>query len=286
MSDCSTCDDAIVSITIPVFNEEESLPRLRERLTDSLGKLRNAWEVVFVNDGSRDGSAQILDEMAASNPHSRSSTFAAISGRLPRCRPDSTSLRGRSSFRWMPTCRTTRKTFRLLLAKLDEGYDVCSGWRQNRKDHALRRNFVSRSANRLISVMSGVHLHDYGCTLKAYRKEVIAGVKLYGEMHRFVPIYASWMGARVGEIPVRHHARKFGQVEIRTGAGLQGVDGSAGGQVPEPLHPEADVRLRRGWPRQLGLGIPRRALGLYLKIFEATVSFRRRFPLLVVFTPH
>src|SRR5262249_7493167 len=99
----------------------------------------------------------------------------------------------------------------LLLAKLDEGLDVCSGWRLDRKDGAIRRNLTSRLANRLISVISGVRLHDYGCTLKAYRRDVIAGVRLYGEMHRFVPVYASWMGARVGEVPVRHHARQFGK---------------------------------------------------------------------------
>jgi hypothetical protein len=97
------------------------------------------------------------------------------------------------------------------LEKLKEGFDVCSGWRSSRKDAAIRRNLVSRLANRVISAVSGVHLHDYGCTLKAYRRDVISGVRLYGEMHRFIPIYASWMGARVAEIPVRHHARQFGR---------------------------------------------------------------------------
>ncbi len=98
-----------------------------------------------------------------------------------------------------------------LLAKMDEGFDVVCGWRKDRQDAAIRRNFVSRVANRIISQISGVRLHDFGCTLKAYRREVVKDVRLYGEMHRFVPIYASWMGARVCEIPVRHHARKFGK---------------------------------------------------------------------------
>jgi glycosyltransferase involved in cell wall biosynthesis len=97
-----------------------------------------------------------------------------------------------------------------LLAKLDEGYDVVSGWRQDRKDAAIRRNLVSRIANATISKISGVRLHDYGCTLKAYRRDVIKGVRLYGEMHRFIPIYATWKGARVIELPVRHHARHSG----------------------------------------------------------------------------
>src|SRR4029077_4763527 len=93
----------------------------------------------------------------------------------------------------------------------EEGYDVVSGWRKDRKDHTVKRNFLSRVANRVISAISGVPLHDYGCSLKAYRRSVIKDVKLYGEMHRFIPIYASWQGARVAEIPVTHHARKFGK---------------------------------------------------------------------------
>jgi dolichol-phosphate mannosyltransferase len=98
----------------------------------------------------------------------------------------------------------------ILLAKLDEGFDVVSGWRHLRKDQALRRNFPSRIANKTISWISGIHLKDYGCTLKAYRRDVLKDVRLYGEMHRFIPIYASWMGARTTEIPVRHHPRRFG----------------------------------------------------------------------------
>ncbi len=99
----------------------------------------------------------------------------------------------------------------ILLSTLEQGYDVVSGWRKDRQDHAISRNFVSRVASRVISRISGVPLHDYGCTLKAYRREVLEGMRLYGEMHRFVPIYASWMGAKVTEIPVHHHARKFGK---------------------------------------------------------------------------
>lgn len=99
----------------------------------------------------------------------------------------------------------------MLLDKIAEGYDVVSGWRKDRQDAAIRRNFVSRVANRVISTISGVRLHDYGCTLKAYHHDVVKGIRLYGEMHRFIPIYASWMGAKVCEVPVRHHARQFGE---------------------------------------------------------------------------
>src|SRR5437868_12583410 len=104
-----------------------------------------------------------------------------------------------------------------LLAKLDEGYDVVSGWRQKRQDDAVRRNFPSRVANFLISAISGVKLHDYGCTLKAYRRDVVKGVKLYGEMHRFIPIYASWEGGRVTEVPVAHHPRIHGESKYGMG---------------------------------------------------------------------
>ena len=97
-----------------------------------------------------------------------------------------------------------------LLEKLSEGYDVVSGWRKNRKDAKIKRVFLSNLANRIISYVSGVNLKDYGCTLKAYRREVVHGSRLYGEMHRFIPIYASWNGAKITEIPVAHHARRFG----------------------------------------------------------------------------
>ncbi|MEJ7670331.1 MAG: glycosyltransferase family 2 protein [Casimicrobiaceae bacterium] len=211
MADTVRGESAVISVTIPVFNEEESLPKLCERLTESLRKLPQAWEVIFVNDGSTDGTAALLDEIAASDAAFKVVHFRRNFGQTAAMQAGFDFASGDIIVPMDADLQNDPDDIPLLLEKLKEGFDVCSGWRQSRKDAALRRNLVSRMANRLISAVSGVRLHDYGCTLKAYRRDVIEGVKLYGEMHRFVPIYASWMGARVGEIPVRHHAREFGK---------------------------------------------------------------------------
>jgi glycosyltransferase involved in cell wall biosynthesis len=172
----------------------------------------------------------------------------------------------------------------LLLEKLDQGLDVCSGWRSDRKDEALRRHLPSRLANRLISVISGVYLHDYGCTLKAYRRDVISGVKLYGEMHRFVPIYASWMGARVGEVPVRHSARQFGQSKY----GLERifkvlmdllVVKFLSRYTQKPMYVFGGAGLA-----SFGLGFAAGVWALYLKFFEGITFVQTPLPLLVVFS--
>jgi glycosyltransferase involved in cell wall biosynthesis len=200
-----------ISVTVPVFNEVESLQRLRDRLLGALGKLPETWEVIFVNDGSTDGTAALLDEIAASHPAMKVVHFRRNFGQTAAMQAGFDFASGEIIVPMDADLQNDPDDIPLLLAKLREGFDVCSGWRSSRKDAAIRRNFVSRIANRVISSVSGVRLHDYGCTLKAYRRDVISGVKLYGEMHRFVPIYASWMGARVTEIPVHHHARQFGR---------------------------------------------------------------------------
>jgi dolichol-phosphate mannosyltransferase len=172
-----------LSVVVPAFNEEKSLPVLCERLLEVLDVLNAPFEIILVNDGSTDG------------------TRAAIRAAAER----------RGEIKAIELKRNYGQTAALLLAKIAEGYDVVSGWRKDRKDSELRRNLPSRVANWIISKVSQVKLHDYGCTLKAYRRDVLDGVRLYGEMHRLIPVYASWMGARVTEIPVRHHPRKHGQ---------------------------------------------------------------------------
>jgi len=171
-----------------------------------------------------------------------------------------------------------------LLAKLDEGYDVCSGWRQNRKDNALRRNLPSRIANWIISKISGVHLHDYGCSLKAYNKDIIKEIKLYGEMHRFIPIYASWYGAKVTEIPVAHYPRKFGQSKY----GLE--------RVVKVMLDLAVVKFLDRYAQKPmyvfgGIGMLSLLLSglaavwaLYLKFFDNTSLVQTPLPLMFVFT--
>ena len=200
----------MISITVPVYNEQESLPHLMPALTTALGRTGRAWEVVFVNDGITDDSEAVLAAMALADPRVKVVHFRRNCGQTAAMMAGIDHASGDVIIPIDADLQNDPEDIPLLLAKLDEGYDVCSGWRRDRKDAALRRNLPSRIANRVISWVSGVSLHDYGCSLKAYRKDVIKDVKLYGEMHRFVPIYASWQGARVTEIPVRHHARKYG----------------------------------------------------------------------------
>jgi glycosyltransferase involved in cell wall biosynthesis len=202
---------APVSITVPVYNERESVPVLFAALKAVLERLGRPWEVVFVNDGSDDGSDKVLDEISAADPRAKVVHFRRNCGQTAAMMAGIDYASGEIIIPIDADLQNDPEDIPRLIAKLDEGYDVCSGWRKDRQDEALRRNLPSRIANRLISWVSGVRLHDYGCSLKAYRREVIKDVKLYGEMHRFVPIYASWHGARVTEIPVKHHARKFGR---------------------------------------------------------------------------
>lgn len=200
----------MISITVPVYNECESLPLLMDALRSVLDGMARPWEVVFVNDGSSDGSDAVLDGLARDDPRVKVVHFRRNYGQTAAMMAGIDYASGDVIIPIDADLQNDPKDIPRLLAKLDEGYDVCSGWRSDRQDAALRRNFPSRMANRLISWVSGVQLHDYGCSLKAYRRDVIKDVKLYGEMHRFVPIYASWQGAKVTEIPVQHHARRFG----------------------------------------------------------------------------
>ena len=215
MSQSTSCSDKnsipVLSIVVPIFDEEESIPVLIESLSRELGKLGRPFEVIAVNDGSWDNSRDVLAAAAAVHPWLKVIDFRRNVGQTAALMAGIDHANGNIIVTIDADLQNDPADIPLLLDKLDEGYDVVSGWRQNRQDAAIRRNLVSRIANRIISRISGVRLHDYGCTLKAYRKEVLQGMRLYGEMHRFVPIYASWMGAKVIEVPVRHHARRFGK---------------------------------------------------------------------------
>ena len=200
-----------ISVTIPVYNEEGNLSRLCEQLIPVLDSLQQPWEVVFVNDGSTDGSAGVIDALAKGDTRVKVIHFRRNAGQTAAMMAGFEHARGDIIVPMDADLQNDPQDIPLLLQKLDEGFDVCSGWRKDRHDHALRRKLPSRIANWLISKVSGVRLHDYGCSLKAYRRDVIKGVRLYGEMHRFIPIYASWLGARVTEVPVRHHPRVAGR---------------------------------------------------------------------------
>ncbi|MBI5164225.1 MAG: glycosyltransferase family 2 protein [Magnetospirillum sp.] len=199
-----------VSVVIPLYNEEQNVRPLCERLFAVLDALPNPVEVIIVDDGSRDRSLSLLQAEAAARPNLCVVAFRRNFGQTAAMMAGIDHATGDIVVMLDADLQNDPRDIPALLAKLDEGYDVVSGWRRNRKDAAIKRNFVSRVANLLISEVSGVKLHDYGCTLKAYRRDVLKGVRLYGEMHRFVPIYATWMGARVTELPVTHHPRLRG----------------------------------------------------------------------------
>ncbi|MBS4059382.1 MAG: glycosyltransferase family 2 protein [Bacteroidetes bacterium] len=201
-----------LSIVIPVYNEEESLPVLHEAIHAALKGMARTWEVIYVDDGSRDGSIAALEKIAAADPqHVCVVEFRRNFGQTTAIAAGIDHARGDVITFLDADLQNDPADIPMMLDKLEEGYDVVSGWRKNREDNALTRNLPSNMANWLISNVTGVHLHDYGCTLKAYRREVITGFRLYGEMHRFIPVYANSVGAKIFEVPVRHHARKFGQ---------------------------------------------------------------------------
>ena len=200
-----------LTVTIPLYNEAENIPILYARVRDALDELGKRWELVLVDDGSSDGSGALLDKIAADDARVVVLHFRRNYGQTAAFMAGIDHARGAIIIPMDGDLQNDPDDIGKLLAKLDEGFDVVSGWRKDRQDHAIKRNLPSRIANGLISRVSGVRLHDYGCSLKAYRRDVLDGVKLYGEMHRFVPIYAAWNGARVTEMPVQHHPRLHGE---------------------------------------------------------------------------
>jgi dolichol-phosphate mannosyltransferase len=200
----------LVSVVVPVFNEAESLSALLTGLLAALSRVGAPFEIIAVNDGSSDRSMEVLRGLAAVTPELKIIDFRRNYGQTAALMAGIDHAGGDIIVAIDADLQNDPDDIPALLDKINEGYDVVSGWRRDRKDAPWRRNLVSRWANKLISKISGVRLNDYGCTLKAYRAETMCGMRLYGEMHRFIPIYASWMGARVTEIPVRHYPRQFG----------------------------------------------------------------------------
>ncbi|HEY3375981.1 MAG TPA: glycosyltransferase family 2 protein [Armatimonadota bacterium] len=203
-----------VSIVIPIFNEDESLLILHQALHAALDGHDFAWEAVLVDDGSADGSLAILERLAEEDPeHIVVVAFRRNFGQTAAMSAGIDHAQGDVIVLMDADLQNDPADIPMMLDKLNEGYDVVSGWREMRKDTFMTRTLPSRIANGLISRVTGVHLHDYGCSLKAYRREVITGFRLYGEMHRFIPAYAKSVGAKIVEVPVRHHARKFGKAK-------------------------------------------------------------------------
>ena len=201
-----------VTVVIPVYNERDNLVPLHQALRESLG--RRAYELVFVDDGSTDGGLEVLEGLVRRDPgHTRVVVLRRNFGQTAAIAAGIDHARGDVVVLIDADLQNDPFDIPRMLEKIDEGYDVVSGWRVKRKDTFLTRTLPSRMANALISWVTGVPLHDYGCTLKAYRREVLQGFRLYGEMHRFIPAYAGQVGARIAELPVEHHARAHGRTK-------------------------------------------------------------------------
>ena len=200
-----------LSLFLPVLDEEQNLRPMHAKIQAALDALGKSAEVIYVDDGSTDNSLAILKEIANEDDRVRVISLRRNYGQTAAMSAGIDAARGDILIPMDADLQNDPADIARLLDKLNEGYDVVSGWRKNRQDKLISRKIPSQMANRIISWIGGVHLHDYGCSLKAYRRDVIQDVRLYGEMHRFIPIYASWAGARVAEIPVDHHARTMGK---------------------------------------------------------------------------
>jgi glycosyltransferase involved in cell wall biosynthesis len=199
-----------ISVIIPIFNEEENVSLLYDSITQVMKSLDQNYEIIMVDDGSSDKTLPILRSLQGKDDHLRVIKFRGNFGQSAAMAAGFDAARGESVIAMDGDLQNDPHDIPRLLEKLDQGYDVVSGWRKHRKDKLLLRKIPSKIANRLICSVTGVRLHDTGCSLKAFRKVIIKKVKLYGELHRFIPALAKLEGAKITEIAVNHRARKFG----------------------------------------------------------------------------
>ena len=199
-----------LSIVVPIYNEEENIPSLHASVSSALAGTPLRYELILVDDGSSDNSFSLLKKIAAEDPMVKVIRFRRNFGQTAAMAAGFDAASGSVVVPMDGDLQNDPRDIPRLLEKMCEGFDVVSGWRKDRQDTFINRKLPSMIANGLISRMTGVHLHDYGCTLKAYRREILEGINLYGEMHRFVPALASQVGARVAELPVTHHPRLHG----------------------------------------------------------------------------
>jgi glycosyltransferase involved in cell wall biosynthesis len=199
-----------ISVVVPAFNEAESLPRLHAELTQALDAMGRPWEVVFIDDGSRDGTEAVLETLAAADPRVRGVSFRRNFGKSAALATGFRLARGEWVVTMDADLQDDPAELPKLAAKLGEGYDLVTGWKQNRRDPPSK-TLPSRLFNAVTSAATGLKLHDYNCGFKLYRRDVTQAIDVYGEFHRFMPALAHWAGFRVAEVPVHHRPRSFGR---------------------------------------------------------------------------
>ena len=200
-----------ISIVVPVYNEEECVERLIAKLQSALKPLATSYELILVDDGSTDGTRRLLREFSHSIPELRAILFRRNFGQTPAMAAGFEHARGETIITMDADLQNDPADIPKLLKKMREGFEIVSGWRYNRQDKLISRKIPSMIANRVISLLTGVKLHDYGCSLKAYKAKCIRSIHAYSDMHRFFPAVASITGARTAEVPVNHFARQFGE---------------------------------------------------------------------------
>lgn len=210
-----------LSVVVPIYNEYESISPLIEKITAVAQSMDVSYELICVDDGSNDGSAELLKQLARERHDLRVILLRRNYGQTPAMAAGFNYAKGRVIVTLDGDLQNEPADIATVYHKLHEGYDLVSGWRKNRQDHAVTRLLPSKMANWLIAIVTGVRLRDYGCSLKAYSAEVVKDMNLYGELHRFLPALAYIEGARISEVPVRHHARQFGQSKYGLGRTLR-----------------------------------------------------------------
>jgi len=202
-----------LSVVIPVKDEKDSIPLLYREIVDVLGRLKEGYEIIFIDDGSTDGTKEVLSDLAKDDPKVKVIRFRRNYGQTAAMNAGFKYSRGGVVVTLDGDLQNDPSDIPSLLEKMAEGYDLVSGWRKNRQDKNLTRKIPSMVANRIINKLiegTGVRLNDFGCTLKAYKRGIVKNIHLYGEMHRFIPVFAAWLGVKVAEIPVNHRPRRYG----------------------------------------------------------------------------
>ena len=273
-----------ISIVVPLFNEEQNVRLLHEAVNSAMKKAHIVYELICINDGSSDGTGKLLAELAAEDNMVKVINFRRNYGQTAAMMAGIDHASYDVVVPMDGDLQNDPADIPMLLDKLEKGFSVVSGWRKNRKDAALKRNLPSRVANWLISKVSGVSLHDYGCTLKAYRKDVLEGVNLYGEMHRFVPIFASQQGGTIAEVVVHHNARQFGESKYGMGRVLKVVLDLMVVKFLTDFHSKPIYVFGGFGLFCIGLSMLSGIYALYLRLFEATAFISTPLPLLVVMT--